>query len=672
MPVTRSFFQRIPFIRIASLFLIGILIAHNLQIELQWMGIAVTILLSILVFLWHNSNFSAVKTQNYLLSLCIFISGVFYPKKIIEKHSLSFDQKDYYLAEICQKPAEKARTYQSILLIQNRLLLKPEKVIAYFSKESFDTTLITGDQIILLARPQEIKNMGNPFEFDYRAMMHNKGIYYSLYLQPGTYYKTGKKISRFSYMAEQVRDKLVALLAATKLEKEEWSVVSALTLGYRTELEPETRDYFASTGAMHVLAVSGLHVGLIYLIISSLLSGINRGKIGSAVYPATLIIFLWTYAFITGFSPSVQRATVMFSFVIVGNILRRPVNIYNSLSASALVLMLYNPDVIFEVGFQLSYLAVFGIVLLQPPMANMLKPRNKILKWGWSLFTVSVAAQLATFPLGLFYFNQFPNFFWLSNFFVIPGATIIIWLAFGFFLLSPFPLIPGILAQIIQFVTSWMLDILKWISGLPHAVSEGIIYSYAQTWIIYGLIAALVVYFFSKNKTWLLAAMMLLITFQISALWTKYGLINQRIVYVYNSNNSLIHFINGRRNYILPVGKFPVTEQEINMIQNTCNHLKIEKPKFFDRESMTNFESSDLKIKDESILFLNCYIKVKKQLQFNIQISDLDLFKSKNPNFAKKDTNSYLPANNLYSNENQAFSIDFTSKFKESVFLSLN
>jgi competence protein ComEC len=672
MPVPRSFFQRIPFIRIASLFLIGILINHYLQIELQWVGIAVTILLSILIFLWHNSNFSAVKTQNYLLSLCILLSGVFYPKKVIEKHSLSFDQKEYYLAEICQKPAEKARTYQTILWIQSRLLPKPEKVIAYFSKESFDTTLITGDQIILLARPQEIKNMGNPFEFDYRTMMHNKGIYYSMYLQPGTYHKTGKKISRFSYMAEQVRDKLVALLAATKLEKEERSVVSALTLGYRTELEPETRDYFASTGAMHVLAVSGLHVGLIYLIISSLLSGINRGKIGSVIYPPTLIVFLWTYAFITGFSPSVQRATVMFSFVIVGNILRRPVNIFNSLSASALVLMLYNPDVIFEVGFQLSYLAVFGIVLLQPPMANMLKFKNKMLKWAWSLFTVSVAAQLATFPLGLFYFNQFPNFFWLSNFFVIPGATIIIWLAFGFFVLSPFPLIPGILAQIIQFTTGLMLDILKWISGLPHAVSEGIIYSHAQTWIIYGLIAALVAYFFSKNKTWLFAGLMLLITFQISALWIKSGLINQKIVYVYNSNNTLIHFINGRRNYVLPTGKFPVTEQEINMIQNTCNHLKIEKPTLFDRESRKNFESSDLKINDQSIRFLNCNIKIENQLQFNIQTTDLFQFKNSNPNLAKKDTNSYFPANNLYSNEIQAFSIDFTSKFKETVLLNLN
>jgi competence protein ComEC len=672
MSVTRSFFQRIPFIRITSLFLIGILINHYLQIELQWMGIAVTILLSILILLWHNSNFSAVKTQNYLLSLCILFSGVFYPKKVMEKHSPGFDQNDYYLAEVCQKPAEKAKTYQSILRIQSRLLIKPEKVIAYFSKENFDTTLITGDQIILLAIPQEIKNMGNPFEFNYREMMHNKGIYYSLYLQPGTYHKTGKKIDRFSYLSERVRDKLVALLAATKIEKEERSVVSALTLGYRTELEPETRDYFASTGAMHVLAVSGLHVGLIYLIISSLLSGINRGKIGSVIYPASMIICLWTYAFITGFSPSVQRATVMFTFIIAGNILRRPVNIYNSLSASALVLILHDPDIIFEVGFQLSYLAVFGIVLLQPPIAAILRVKNKILKWAWALFTVSVAAQLATFPLGLLYFNQFPNFFWLSNFFVIPAATAIIWLAFGFFVLSPFPVIPGILAQIIQFITSLMLNALKWISGLPHAVSEGIIYSHTQTWIIYGLIAAFVVYLFLKNKIWLFAGLMLLITFQISAIWTKYGLINQRIVYVYNSNNTLIHFINGRRNYVLPISKFPVTEREMNMIQNVCVHLKIEKPTFLDQESMKNFESSDLKVQGQSIRFLNCQIKIANQLKFNIQTADLLQFKNSNPNLAKKDTNLNFPANNSYLSENQAFSIVFTTKFKESVFLNLN
>ncbi|MBW8333094.1 MAG: competence protein ComEC family protein [Prolixibacteraceae bacterium] len=673
MPVTRSFFQRIPFIRIASLFLIGVLINHYLNFDLQWMGIVVTILLSILIFLWHNSNFSAVKTQNYLLSLCILISGVFYPKRVTEKHSLKFDQKDYYLAEICQKPAEKARTYQTILRIQSRLLPKPEKVIAYFSKESFDTTLVTGDQIVLLARPQEIKNMGNPFEFDYRKMMSNKGIYYSLYLTPEAYHKTGIKINRIKYLAEKVRDKLIALLSATKIEKEERSVISALTLGYRTELDPETMDYFVNTGTIHVLSVSGLHVALIFFILSFLLSGINKGKVGTLIYPAIMILFLWIYSFITGFSPSVQRSTVMFTFVIIGSTLRRPVNIYNSLSASALVLILLDTNVLFDIGFQLSYLAVFGIVLLQPPMAELIQLKNKILKWLWTMFTVSIAAQLITFPLSILYFNQFPNLFWLSNYFVIPGTTILIWLSFGFFVLYPIPAIANILAELIQFITDLMLRLLKWMSELPYAVSEGILYSQVQTWILYGLIAAFVIYGFTKNKTWLFGGLVLLITFQINALWTKSDLFNQKTVYVYNSKNTLIHLINNRSNYVLSYGQNSITDQEMNMIQNVCNHLKIEKPKFIKPVTMNKFESSDLKINDQTINFLNCRIDMTDKLKFNIQSPDLVNFRINNPELASiKITNTILPGENLSLKKSQLYSIEVVSKFKEVVCLNLN
>jgi len=637
------------------------------------MGIIVTILISILIFLWHNSNFSAVKIQNFLISLCIILLGLFYPQRVFENQLPTFDQKDYFLAEVCQKPAEKAKTFQSILRIRGRKISNPEKVIAYFSKENFDSTITVGDQIIILVKPQKIKNMGNPFEFDYRTMMQNKAIYFSVYLSPETYRKTGIKIYRLIYLAEHVRDKLMALLNATKIEKEERAVLSALTLGYRAELDPETLDCFVDTGTIHVLSVSGLHVALIFFIISFLLTGINKGKFGTVIYPVIIIIFLWFYAFITGFSPSVQRSTVMFTFVIIGNILRRPINIYNSLSASALVLILLDPNVLFDVGFQLSYLAVFGIVLLQPPIANMIQVKNKILIWLWSMFTVSVAAQLITFPLSILYFNQFPNFFWLSNYFVIPATTFVIWLTFGFFILSSVPVIPDLLAQLIQFTMHLMLSLLKWISTLPHAVSEGIVFSHIQTWIIYGLIAAFVIYSFSKNKTWLFGGLILLITFQISTLWTKSDLFNQKAVYVYNSKNTLIHFINGRSNYVVMNGRNPVSEQEIKMIKSVCNHLILEKPHFFQQKAMNDLNAFDLKISDQSIRFLNCRINLTNQLEFNIQGSDLSKFRMCNPSLSKKEIiNTALPADNLKLKGEQAFSIGFTTKYKEAVFLSLN
>ena len=673
MPVIKSFFQRIPFIRISSLFLIGILINHCIPINFHWVGILLTLLISILIFLWHNSHYTGVKTQNLLISLCVVLSGVFYPNKVMEKHFPTFNQRDYYVAEICQRPTEKAKTYQSILWIQSRQLSKPEKVIAYFSKENFDTTLHAGDQLILLTKPQEIKNMGNPFELDYRTMMHNKGIDFSVYLTTGGYRKTGIKIKRLSYWAEQVRDKLLVILTATKIEKEERAVVSALTLGYRAELDPETLDYFVNTGTIHVLSVSGLHVALIFFILSFIFSGINKGKFGIIIYPTLMILFLWIYAFITGFSPSVQRSTVMFTFVIIGSVLRRPVNIYNSLSASALVLILLDPNVLFDIGFQLSYLAVFGIVLLQPPLENLVKFKNKILKWIWFMLTVSLTAQFITFPLSILYFNQFPNLFWLSNYFVIPGTTLLIWLTFGFFILSPLHFISNLLAQIIQFVTNLMLVILKWMSELPHAVSEGIVFSPIQILIIYGLIAAFVIYGFSKNKTWLFGGLTLLIFFQGSILWTKSSLFNQKAVYVYNSKNSIIQCINGRDTYIIKNGKYPITEREINMIQNVCNHLELKKPQFVELMTMNNLDTTDLKISNQTIRFLNCRINFTDHLKFKVQGSDLVRFKILNPELTQKEIiNTTFPLDHSFINDKQAFSIDFKAKYTEPVILSLN
>jgi len=673
MPVTKSFFQRIPFIRISSLFLIGILVNHFLKIDFHWIGFVLILLISILIIFWNNSHYAGIKTQNKLISLCILLSGIFYPGNDVEKHESSFEQKDYFLAEICQRPIEKAKTYQSILWIQNRKLIKPEKVIAYFSKEKFDTTLIAGDQLILLTKPQEIKNMGNPFEFDYRTMMHNKGIDYSVYLIPAGYRKTGIKINRIIYWAEQVRDKLLVKLTATKIEKEERSVVSALTLGYRTELDPETLNYFINTGTIHVLSVSGLHIALIFFILSFILSGINKGKFGTIIYPTLMVLFLWIYAFITGFSPSVQRSTVMFTFVIIGSVLRRPVNIYNSLSASALVLILLDPNVLFDIGFQLSYLAVFGIVMLQPPLENLLKLHNKILKWIWTMLTVSLAAQFITFPLSILYFNQFPNLFWLSNYFVIPGTTLLMWLTFVFFVASPIPSISNLLAYIIQFLTHLILAILKWMSELPYAVSEGIVFSTVQTLIIYGFFAAFVIYGFSKNKTWLFAGLTLVIFFQCSILKTKSGLFNQKEIFVYNSMNSLIQCINGRDSYVIKKGKYPVTPQEINMIQNVCDQLELKKPKFLEIMSMNDLDATDLKIKNQTIRFLNCRISATDQLNFKVQGADLIRFKTLNPELVKREiTNTILTSDKSNMNGKQAFSIDLKTKYKEPVALHLN
>lgn len=624
MPVSRSFFQKIPFIRITSLFLIGILLSHYLNLESHWIGFVLTILISALIFLWHNSNYTAVKIQNILISVCIVLTGVFYPNAPEEKQ-LSFDRKDYYLAELCQKPAEKAKTFQTILLIQNTTLAKPEKVIAYFSKSNFDPTLTTGDQLIILAKPQEIKNTGNPFEIDYQSMMHKRGIWFSLYLTEGTYLKTGNQVNQLIYKAEQVRDRLISILATALTEKEERSVVSALTLGYRAEIDQETNDYFASTGAMHVLSVSGLHVALIYFILGFFLSFIKRVKTGVFIFSALMISFLWIYAFITGFSPSVQRATIMFTFVIIGNGLRRQVNIYNSLTASAFLLILLDPNVIYDIGFQLSYLAVFGIVLIQPTLYNIFEITNPILKWSWSMFTISIAAQLTTFPLSLFYFNQFPNLFWLSSYVVIPVTTFIIWLTLAFFIISPVQGLAMIVGAVIQYITHFMLFMLKAMDALPLAVSKGIVLTSVQVCLLFGCIAVIIIWVYSKKKVWLFSILSLVLLFQINELLGKRQLFNQHVILVYNTKNLMIHLINGRTNYLITNDFKNHSRAENSMLEKVCNHLKLDKTQVISGDLSKPINFNDLVIKENRIQFINSMIKLSSVIKYSKNPNQIEL-----------------------------------------------
>ncbi|MFY9153328.1 MAG: ComEC/Rec2 family competence protein [Prolixibacteraceae bacterium] len=659
MSATRNLFQKIPFIRITSLFLIGILLRFYFPFSFKFIAILITGVISTLILLWFASNYLQVRFQNTLIFVALILTGYFYPENSTLSKTLFPDKKTYFLAEVSQKPKEKFKSYQTILLIQNKILAKPEKVIAYFSKTEFDSTINIGDQLVITTRPQEIKNRNNPFEFDYEKLMHKKGIWYSIYLTKDNYTKTKYHVNRPNYIPERIREKLIAILTSAIPEKTERSVISALTLGYRTELVPETIDYFTSTGSMHVLAVSGLHVGLIYLILGYLFRWLKYSKSGKIAFPAVILVLLWTYAAITGFSASVQRATIMFSFIIIGETIQRPVNIYNSLSASALVLMLLGPDVIFEVGFQLSYMAVFGIVLIQSRLTNLIQIRNKILNFFWNLFTVSVAAQMATFPLAIFYFNQFPNYFWISNFIVIPAATLLIWLAFAFFILSPVPVLSQILAQVLSSTTSLMLDIMKWISELPHAVIRGIITTSAQTFLIYGILISLLIFLLTKKKWWFSTGFILVIVLQSTFIYEKFKLVNQHHVYVYNSENRIIHCINGRKNYIILNDRDSISTAENQMIQAVLDHRKLDQPTILRHNKESRFNSGDLIISGNYIQFLDCSMTFSGMTPSKSNQSDLLTFKVQNPISNKKELiSTTITGQSPYLTEKQKKFID--------------
>ncbi|MBN1820838.1 MAG: ComEC/Rec2 family competence protein, partial [Prolixibacteraceae bacterium] len=370
----------------------------------------------------------------------------------------------------------------------------------------------------------------------------------------------------------------------------------ALTLGYKDALDPETKEVYSSCGAMHVLAVSGLHVGIIYLAINFLIGFLKRLKTGRYLFIIITITILWFYALLTGLSPSVLRSALMFSVLITGENLRRPVNIYNSLAVSAFILLFFNPNLIFETGFQLSYSAVAGIVFFQPKINNLFNPGNFVLKYSWSLFSVSLAAQLSTFPLTIYYFHQFPFYFWLSNFIVIPGAFLLIFLSIAIITTSPLPIISSLFANAISFILDSVYFFLERIKELPLAVIQYIHIDKIQFILLYSIIGFLVLFISKKKVKYLhmiIGSIIMVLSINIVH---KYNCIRQNKIIIYNTGNTqFLHLIDARKNYIIYNDESQLENYDFKIAENTITLNHLGKPMLLKTDS----------IYSDNILYLN-------------------------------------------------------------------
>jgi competence protein ComEC len=293
-------------------------------------------------------------------------------------------------------------------------------VTAYLSSAQ---KLQVGDWISANSFLKPIEKPLNPYQFDYASFMQKRGYLRSTYLEEVQHF--GRQLNLQAYTAT-LRKSLIDGFEKSGIEGEELAVLNAISLGDKSLLNQETRNAYAGAGAMHILAVSGLHVGIVYLIFSQLLFFLNKLSWQRWLKALLLLLVIWGFAILTGLSPSVQRAGCMFSFIIVANALNRYTSTLNSIAAAAFILMLVNPMILFELGFQLSFAAVIGIVTMHSTIYAIWQPRFLLLDKAWSLIVVSITAQLATLPFVLYYFHQFPNWFLLTNLFVIPLAFLIV------------------------------------------------------------------------------------------------------------------------------------------------------------------------------------------------------------------------------------------------------
>lgn len=508
-----------PFLRFTPVWIAGILSANYFSLNISTgIWIAVILLYSVLVLAIPNRQMYRWHTLvGFCGLLTLFLTAYFYTHfRQLDRQSrhLSRINNDYthYVVTV-QEPAEaRSRSFRSLVEVDYLLHQDSSgtvqnypangRIIIYQPRADSLELLQYGDQILIKGKPQLVQEPANPQEFDYRQFLAQQYIYHQHYLTSEKWVHKGKEIPNLVlYHAYQVREQCRQILQAHIHDPQARGIALALVLGIKNELDDDIRAAYAAAGAMHVLAVSGLHVGIIYLVIAFLLQPLERRGVWGKVIKALLcLLALWSYALLTGMSASVMRAATMFSFIIVANAIRRQTNIYNTIAASAFFLLMYDPMLLLSVGFQLSYLAVLGIVYLQPKIYRWITPNSKWLDWLWGLTAVSIAAQLATFPLGLYYFQQFPVYFWLSNILVIPAAYTILTLGLLSFVVGfTYPAFVShpswLLEKLIQGVNRGVMGI----EQLPVSVLKNIYFSPSETVVLYGAIIFLLLLLYYRR-----------------------------------------------------------------------------------------------------------------------------------------------------------------------------
>jgi competence protein ComEC len=295
---------------------------------------------------------------------------------------------------------------------------------------------------------------------------------------------------------------MIASLNAMPLDNESNAFIKALLLGDKSSLDPSTKKAFSIAGATHVLAVSGLHVGIIVSLFSALLGLILlkiKKRKAAWIKSVLLLLVIWIYAGITDFSPSILRASMMFSFLSIGQSMTRHSNIYNTISIAAFFMLIINPDNLYAVGFQLSFMAVLGIIYFYPRLSRLFYFKNRLFQKIWNLCAVSIGAQITTFPLALYYFHQFPSYFLLSNLVVIPAAFIVLLLSILLLFLSWIPAVVEILSFALNKIISALHFCIHFIEKLPFSSVQHVYISLSQLLLLLGTLLFLTFFLNTKN-----------------------------------------------------------------------------------------------------------------------------------------------------------------------------
>ncbi|WP_108868101.1 ComEC/Rec2 family competence protein [Aquimarina aquimarini] len=548
----------IPFIFITISTGVGILLGY------YYVDIAINALLPIFFIstcilsgTWQQSKKMFSKGHFFTFSMILFfiIFGITLVKIHNPKNQpnhyinhINISHKDPIGIRFHIKEHLKSSSYYNKYIISLRYLeeeMVDGLLLLRISKDSISPTLEIGDTYTIYTKIEQTPKPLNPLQFDYAKHLSKQYIYHQITAKYHQLIHNERKKSSLPQIAYQIRKNINLSLSSYSFTDKQLSIINALILGQKQNLSKETFDAYKDAGAIHILAVSGLHIGIILLFLNSITSPLNRYKrFGKTLQLILIILSLWSFAIIAGLSPSVLRAVTMFSFLSIGKHMRSKASTLSSLFISAFVLLCFNPLLLFSIGFQLSYLAVLAIILIQPLIAKFYAPRFYIFKKLWETFTVTIAAQIGLLPITLYYFNHFPILFFVSNLIIIPFLGSILGIGIIVIILASLHILPDFIRNLFSDCISTMNYIVAWTAQHENFIIRNIYFSKSMLFSFYLILVFAIAtskLHLRKRLIWLTAPILLFIGILIYEKHSKVA-IEELIIY-HTHRNTTIGFL---------------------------------------------------------------------------------------------------------------------------------
>lgn len=589
-----------PLSRISIGFVAGILVVYYLKPTVLLVFSLLFVAFCAFTIAYFVSKRNAVNAIYFGLATYFLAFGIGATTQII--HTNSFQTNNYiHHKSIFEKPhllsatiREKLRSSSFndryvVLVNQIDGVAKSGRLLLNVRKDSLNRTFEIGTHLQIKGSLYQNGPAKNPNQFDYGKYLENKQIYAQMYADVSEM-KMGSIIEKdVWYYTSKLRTKIIRNLEKSNFHKAELHVAIALILGQQQDISPEIIKDYQYAGAVHVLSVSGLHIGFILLFVTFLLKPFPNTRRGSFIKLIIILLSLSLFGLIAGLAPSVLRSVTMFSFVAIGMYLRRSTNIFHTLLVSILLILLFEPSFLFDVGFQLSYFALFFILWLQPLLAQLWPTKNKFGNYFWEILTVSFAAQIGTLPLSMYYFHQFPGLFFLTNLVIIPFLGVIMGLGVLVMVLAAFDFVPLFFVKTLEWSIWFLNKIINLIASLEQFIFRDIPFNWQLLLSAYLLIVAAVIWFKKPSFNRLVLVLVGVIVFQAAYFQTHWIIQNQKELVIFNSRkNTLIAERNGEK----------ITLHANDSLLETASKNQV-----FNSYSMGNFSSLKFKKRLRNLIY---------------------------------------------------------------------